>query len=163
MVDLRPPKRALRAIPKLSLLRKAEAVPPTNEGGAFRLSRGMRFLFGAGATGLFPRSLWLSVHAELAGKIEGNRKSGDKLRMQMLQVEAVMKMLNPESGGASSSSESRGGYPSSPGAIRRTPSLSLASSSARASVSLQIRCGFEAPPRRAKSGSRSRAARALPK
>jgi hypothetical protein len=36
------------------------------------------------------------LHAELAGKIEGNRKSGDKLRMQMMQVEAVMKMLNPE-------------------------------------------------------------------
>jgi hypothetical protein len=36
------------------------------------------------------------LHAELAGKIEGNRKSGDKLRAQMVQVEAVMKMLNPE-------------------------------------------------------------------
>jgi hypothetical protein len=36
------------------------------------------------------------LHAELAGKIEGNRKSGDKLRMQMMQVEAVMKMLNPD-------------------------------------------------------------------
>ncbi|WP_298256158.1 hypothetical protein [Bradyrhizobium sp.] len=36
------------------------------------------------------------LHAELAGKIEGNRKQGDKLRMQMMQVEAVMKMLNPE-------------------------------------------------------------------
>jgi hypothetical protein len=36
------------------------------------------------------------LHAELAGKIEGNRKHGDKLRMQMMQVEAVMKMLNPE-------------------------------------------------------------------
>jgi len=36
------------------------------------------------------------LHAELAGKIEGNRKSGDKLRLQMMQVEAVMKMLNPE-------------------------------------------------------------------
>jgi hypothetical protein len=36
------------------------------------------------------------LHAELAGKIEGNRKSDDKLRMQMMQVEAVMKMLNPD-------------------------------------------------------------------
>jgi hypothetical protein len=36
------------------------------------------------------------LHAELAGKIEGNRKSGDKLRAQMVQVEAVMKMLDPE-------------------------------------------------------------------
>jgi hypothetical protein len=36
------------------------------------------------------------LHAELAGKIEGNRKQGDKLRLQMMQVEAVMKMLNPE-------------------------------------------------------------------
>ena len=36
------------------------------------------------------------LHAELAGKIEGNRKHGDKLRAQMVQVEAVMKMLEPE-------------------------------------------------------------------
>jgi hypothetical protein len=36
------------------------------------------------------------LHAELAGKIETNRKSGDKLRSQMVQVEAVMKMLDPE-------------------------------------------------------------------
>jgi hypothetical protein len=36
------------------------------------------------------------LHAELAGKIETNRKSGDKLRAQMVQVEAVMKMLDPE-------------------------------------------------------------------
>jgi hypothetical protein len=36
------------------------------------------------------------LHAELAGKIEGNRKTGDKLRAQMVQVEAVMKMLDPE-------------------------------------------------------------------
>jgi len=36
------------------------------------------------------------LHAELAGKIEGNRKSGDKLRAQMVQVEAVMKMLDPD-------------------------------------------------------------------
>ena len=36
------------------------------------------------------------LHAELAGKIEGNRKSGDKLRSQMVQVEAVMKMLDPD-------------------------------------------------------------------
>jgi hypothetical protein len=36
------------------------------------------------------------LHAELAGKIEGNRKQGDKLRLQMMQVEAVMKMLDPE-------------------------------------------------------------------
>ena len=35
------------------------------------------------------------LHAELAGKIEGNRKHGDKLRMQMMQVEAVIKMLRP--------------------------------------------------------------------
>jgi hypothetical protein len=32
----------------------------------------------------------------LAGKIETNRKSGDKLRAQMVQVEAVMKMLDPD-------------------------------------------------------------------
>ena len=36
------------------------------------------------------------LHAELAGKIESNRKSGDKLRAQMMQVEAVMKLLDPE-------------------------------------------------------------------
>jgi hypothetical protein len=36
------------------------------------------------------------LHAELAGKIETNRKSGDKLRAQMVQVEAVMKMLDPD-------------------------------------------------------------------
>ena len=36
------------------------------------------------------------LHAELAGKIETNRKSGDRLRAQMMQVEAVMKMLDPE-------------------------------------------------------------------
>jgi hypothetical protein len=36
------------------------------------------------------------LHAELAGKIETNRKSGNKLRSQMVQVEAVMKMLDPE-------------------------------------------------------------------
>jgi hypothetical protein len=36
------------------------------------------------------------LHAEWAGKIESNRKSGDKLRAQMVQVEAVMKMLDPE-------------------------------------------------------------------
>jgi len=35
------------------------------------------------------------LHAGLAGKIETNRKSGDKLRSQMVQVEAVMKMLDP--------------------------------------------------------------------
>ncbi len=34
------------------------------------------------------------LHTELAGKIETNRKSGDKLRSQMVQVEAVMKMLD---------------------------------------------------------------------
>jgi hypothetical protein len=36
------------------------------------------------------------LHAELAGKIETNRKSGDKLRSQMVQVDAVMKMLDPD-------------------------------------------------------------------
>ena len=36
------------------------------------------------------------LHAELAGKIETNRKSGDKLRAQMVQVEAVIKMLSPD-------------------------------------------------------------------
>src|SRR5580698_3756309 len=36
------------------------------------------------------------LHAELAGKIETNRKSGGKLRSQMVQVEAVMKMLDPD-------------------------------------------------------------------
>lgn len=36
------------------------------------------------------------LHAELAGKIETNRKHGDKLRAQMVQVEAVMKMLDPD-------------------------------------------------------------------
>jgi hypothetical protein len=36
------------------------------------------------------------LHAELAGNIETNRKSGDKLRSQMAQVEAVVKMLDPE-------------------------------------------------------------------
>jgi hypothetical protein len=32
----------------------------------------------------------------LAGKIDSNRKSGDKPRMQMMQVEAVIKMLRPD-------------------------------------------------------------------
>ena len=36
------------------------------------------------------------LHTGLAGKIETNRKSGDKLRSRMAQVEAVMKMLDPE-------------------------------------------------------------------
>lgn len=36
------------------------------------------------------------LHAELGGKIETNRKSGDKLRAQMVQVEAVIKMLSPD-------------------------------------------------------------------
>jgi hypothetical protein len=36
------------------------------------------------------------LHAELVGKIETNRKSGDKLRSQMVQVQAVMKMLDPD-------------------------------------------------------------------
>jgi hypothetical protein len=36
------------------------------------------------------------LRAELAGKIETNRKSGDKLRAQMMQVEAVIKMLRPD-------------------------------------------------------------------
>jgi hypothetical protein len=36
------------------------------------------------------------LHAELAGKIEQNRKHGDKLRAQMVQVEAVIKMLSPD-------------------------------------------------------------------
>lgn len=36
------------------------------------------------------------LHAELAGKIDGNRRTGDRLRAQMVQVEAVMKMLDPE-------------------------------------------------------------------
>jgi len=36
------------------------------------------------------------LHAELAGKIEGNRKTGDRLRAQMVQVEAVIKMLSPD-------------------------------------------------------------------
>jgi hypothetical protein len=36
------------------------------------------------------------LHAEIAGKIETNRKSGDKLRAQMVQVEAVIKMLSPD-------------------------------------------------------------------
>jgi hypothetical protein len=36
------------------------------------------------------------LHAELAGKIDGNRKAGDRLRSQMAQVEAVMKMLDPD-------------------------------------------------------------------
>ena len=37
----------------------------------------------------------IQLHAELAGKIETARNSGDKLRSQMVQVEAVMKMLEP--------------------------------------------------------------------
>jgi hypothetical protein len=37
----------------------------------------------------------IQLHAELAGKIETNSKSDDKLRSLMVQVEAVMKMLEP--------------------------------------------------------------------
>jgi hypothetical protein len=33
---------------------------------------------------------------ELAGKIETNCKSGKQLRAQMIQVEAVMRMLDPD-------------------------------------------------------------------
>ena len=36
------------------------------------------------------------LHAELGGKIDGNRRAGDKLRAQMVQVEAVIKMLEPD-------------------------------------------------------------------
>jgi hypothetical protein len=36
------------------------------------------------------------LHAELAGKIGTNRKSGDKLCGQMVQVEAVIKVLEPD-------------------------------------------------------------------
>jgi hypothetical protein len=36
------------------------------------------------------------LHAELAGKVETNRQHGDKLRAQMVQVEAVIKMLVPD-------------------------------------------------------------------
>jgi hypothetical protein len=36
------------------------------------------------------------LHAELGGKIDSNQKSGDKLRAQMIQVEAVLKMLQPD-------------------------------------------------------------------
>jgi hypothetical protein len=36
------------------------------------------------------------LHAELAGKIDGNRRTGDRLRAQMVQVESVMKMLDPD-------------------------------------------------------------------
>lgn len=35
------------------------------------------------------------LHAEIAGKIASNRKAGETLRAQMIQVEAVMKMLDP--------------------------------------------------------------------
>jgi hypothetical protein len=35
------------------------------------------------------------LHAELAGKIDANRKYAETLRAQMVQVEAVMKMLDP--------------------------------------------------------------------
>jgi hypothetical protein len=35
------------------------------------------------------------LHAELAGKIKANAKTGETLRSQMIQVEAVMKMLDP--------------------------------------------------------------------
>jgi hypothetical protein len=52
MVALRPPKRALRGIPKLPSLRNPEASTASTDGGSFRLSRGMRILFGAGATSL---------------------------------------------------------------------------------------------------------------
>ncbi|MCU1250010.1 MAG: hypothetical protein JWQ49_3039 [Edaphobacter sp.] len=47
------------------------------------------------------------LHAELAGKIETNRKSGDKPRSQMVQVEAVMKMLDPEFSARSISAKRR--------------------------------------------------------
>jgi hypothetical protein len=36
------------------------------------------------------------LHAELAGKIETNCKSGNKLRSQIVQVEAVMKMFDAD-------------------------------------------------------------------
>jgi len=36
------------------------------------------------------------LHAELAGKISDNKTQGKKLRAQMIQVEAVMKLLDPE-------------------------------------------------------------------
>jgi hypothetical protein len=47
------------------------------------------------------------LHAELAGKIDGNRKAGDRLRSQMAQVEAVMKMLDPDFNARSISAKRR--------------------------------------------------------
>ena len=35
------------------------------------------------------------LHAELGGKIMDNKLDGDRLRLQMQQVEAVMKLLDP--------------------------------------------------------------------
>jgi hypothetical protein len=35
------------------------------------------------------------LHAELAGKLLANKREAIRLRTAMLQVEAVMKMLNP--------------------------------------------------------------------
>jgi hypothetical protein len=35
------------------------------------------------------------LHAELAGKIQANKREAENLRAAMLQVEAVMKMLDP--------------------------------------------------------------------
>jgi hypothetical protein len=36
------------------------------------------------------------LHAELAGKARANRTEADRIRASMIQVEAVMKMLDPE-------------------------------------------------------------------
>jgi hypothetical protein len=35
------------------------------------------------------------LHAELGGKLQANKADGDRLRKSMLQVEAVIKMLEP--------------------------------------------------------------------
>jgi hypothetical protein len=38
----------------------------------------------------------MQLHAELAGRIKANATMGEKLRAQMIQVEAVIKMLKPD-------------------------------------------------------------------
>jgi hypothetical protein len=47
------------------------------------------------------------LHVELAGKTKTNRKSGDKLRSQMVQVEAVMKVLDADFNGQAISAKRR--------------------------------------------------------
>jgi hypothetical protein len=78
------------------------------------------------------------------------------------RISVARSPLTASSGGASSIVARCGGYPLSPGATKRTPSLNAFAISRSASSREQMRPMRCAPPRRARSGSRRSAALALP-